>query len=162
MKNRGRSQRNRGRRAEYKIRDLFRTMGWKADRVPISGAGSIKGDVIAYKGDIKIVAEVKRVKYLPGLLWHEANHWRDGGSDLIRTRDGKFYLVVDAYLWIRKLLEVRETARYLAKANKPTVIIDHLPKEVQKMLEQAKRENAVLFIVPERKRHYIVIEEIVV
>jgi Holliday junction resolvase-like predicted endonuclease len=161
-KNRGRTQRRRGRRAEYKVRDLFRSLGWKADRVPISGAGSIKGDVIARKGAIKVVVEVKRQKYLPRLIWHDASRWKQGGSDLVKTKDGKFYLVADAYLWIKDLTKVRETARYLAEANAPTVITDKLPASLRKMLQQAERENAVLFIVPERARHYIVIERVMV
>ena len=161
MANRGRSQRRRGRRAEYKVRDLFRSLGWKAERVPISGAGSIKGDVIAHKGSLKVVVEVKRVKYLPRLIWYDANKWKQGGSDLVKTQDG-YYLVADAYLWIKDLQKVRETAQYLAQADAPTVITEKLPASMRKMLQQAERENAVLFIVPERARHYIAIERVVI
>lgn len=52
--------RSKGKVGEYKARDIFREMGWKADRVPSSGAApGFKGDVKLEKGSLILVAEVK-------------------------------------------------------------------------------------------------------
>ena len=42
------------------MRDKFRELGWKADRVPASGASQgFKGDVVVSKDGLKYVVEVK-------------------------------------------------------------------------------------------------------
>jgi len=44
----GKSQRDKGKRGEYALRDALRLQGWTADRVPSSGAAQgFKGDVAA-------------------------------------------------------------------------------------------------------------------
>jgi len=56
----GRESKNKGKRAEYKLRDELRELGYTSERVPCSG--SLKdqpGDVWFTKDGIKRVAEVK-------------------------------------------------------------------------------------------------------
>jgi Holliday junction resolvase len=49
-----------GTRAEYKVRDLLRSLGYKADRVPCSGAAQgFKGDIKASKNGVEYLIEVK-------------------------------------------------------------------------------------------------------
>lgn len=56
----GHVSRRRGKRGEYLLRDHLRALGWTADRVPSSGASEgFKGDVVATRGDVKKVFEVK-------------------------------------------------------------------------------------------------------
>ena len=49
----GKFSRDKGRRAEYLVRDLLRVEGYVADRVPLSGASH------AYKGDIRFSKDGK-------------------------------------------------------------------------------------------------------
>jgi len=57
---RSRSARQRGKRAEYSLRNYLRLLGWSAERVPTSGASrAMKGDVIAKKGGVELTFEVK-------------------------------------------------------------------------------------------------------
>jgi hypothetical protein len=59
----GAGRRKKGQRAEYLVRDDLREKGYKADRVPLSGASEgFKGDVIASKDGDKFVFEVKSRK----------------------------------------------------------------------------------------------------
>lgn len=52
--------RNKGKRNEYLLRDLLRSQGWVADRVPSSGAAQgFKGDIRASKGDCEVLLELK-------------------------------------------------------------------------------------------------------
>ena len=54
---------NKGARTERLLRDHLRTLGYDAERVPLSGASAaMKGDVIATKGDTKLVFEMKARK----------------------------------------------------------------------------------------------------
>lgn len=46
----GRYSRNKGKRIEYEVRDLFRAEGFTADRVPSSGAAQ------GFKGDIRVIS----------------------------------------------------------------------------------------------------------
>lgn len=64
----GKASRDKGKRGEYLLRDYLRQRGWKADRVPGSGAfsyriddkeGHLKGDVTAEKDGIKARFEMK-------------------------------------------------------------------------------------------------------
>ena len=158
-KNTGLSQKNRGRRAEYKVRDLFIKMGWQADRVPISGSGSIKGDVIAKKGKMQVVAEVKRMSRLPKVLLNTITSWKNGGGDVVRTNDGDF-IIVNASFWLKDPEMVRDIAKFLLRKNAFTITVNRLPKSIMRKLEQAEREGAVLFIVPGYKRELIVIERL--
>lgn len=60
----GRASRQKGSRGEYLARDLFRSMGWEADRVPASGAAQgFKGDLRIRKFGIERTVEVKNEKY---------------------------------------------------------------------------------------------------
>lgn len=59
----GKASRDKGRRAEYILRDYFRMLGWYAERVPLSGASpAMKGDVIIKKGDKQYFIECKARK----------------------------------------------------------------------------------------------------
>lgn len=56
----GRFSRNKGRRTEYELRDHLRRLGYKADRVPSSGAAQgFKGDIHASKEGKTYIFEVK-------------------------------------------------------------------------------------------------------
>lgn len=59
----GRMSRNKGKRAEYLLRDHFRNLGYTSNRVPLSGASQgFKGDVTFSKDGVDYVAEVKSRK----------------------------------------------------------------------------------------------------
>ena len=59
----GKSQRDKGMRNEYLLRDQLRRFGYTADRVPASGASQgFKGDVRFTKGDQSFLAEAKARK----------------------------------------------------------------------------------------------------
>jgi Holliday junction resolvase len=53
----GRSEREKGRRGELEVRDLFRAAGFDCDRVPNSGGLRIRGDLY---GTVPFHVEVKR------------------------------------------------------------------------------------------------------
>lgn len=56
----GRMSRNKGKRAEYLLRDHLRALGFQSDRVPLSGASQgFKGDVRFSKDGKTYVAEIK-------------------------------------------------------------------------------------------------------
>lgn len=56
----GNFSRNKGRRAEYTVRDHFRGLGYTCDRVPLSGASQgFKGDLRVSDGIITFYVEVK-------------------------------------------------------------------------------------------------------
>lgn len=56
----GRASRQKGMRGEYSARDLFRSWGWEADRVPASGAAQgFKGDLRIRKNGLELKVEVK-------------------------------------------------------------------------------------------------------
>lgn len=56
----GRASRQKGMRGEYLARDLFRSMGWEADRIPASGAAQgFKGDLRIRKAGVELTVEVK-------------------------------------------------------------------------------------------------------
>lgn len=58
--------RTKGKRFEYEVRDLFRSLGFEAERVPLSGASrALKGDVIVSRGGLQFSVECKRRKKLP-------------------------------------------------------------------------------------------------
>lgn len=56
----GKSQRQKGLRGEYALRDYLRARGWTANRVPSSGAAEgFKGDISAEKNGKKVLFELK-------------------------------------------------------------------------------------------------------
>lgn len=56
----GRASKQKGTRAELILRDILRSKGWAADRVPLSGAAAgFKGDVTATKEGRTLLVEVK-------------------------------------------------------------------------------------------------------
>lgn len=56
----GLKSRRKGMRNEYLLRDYFRSLGWKSDRVPSSGAAQgFKGDVTLSKDGKTLTAELK-------------------------------------------------------------------------------------------------------
>lgn len=58
---RARSSRQKGKRAEYQLRDYLRKCGWTAHRVALSGAwAGAKGDVKASKNGREVLLECKR------------------------------------------------------------------------------------------------------
>lgn len=57
--------RDKGKRAEYSLRDFLRLQGWKADRVPSSGAAQgFPGDIKAEKNGKTVLFELKARKDL--------------------------------------------------------------------------------------------------
>lgn len=54
----GRMSRAKGRRGEYEIRDLARTAGFEADRVPLSGASQ------GFKGDVRVTDPAGKIQYV--------------------------------------------------------------------------------------------------
>ncbi len=53
----------RWKRFEYRIKYFLEEMGFKAQRVPLSGISKLmKGDIIAKKGDIEILVDAKSTK----------------------------------------------------------------------------------------------------
>ena len=65
----GHSSRRKGKIAEYKIRDLWKSEGYNAIRVPISGSGAIKGDVkIFVNTSYYLTFEVKKRNKYPTYL----------------------------------------------------------------------------------------------
>jgi hypothetical protein len=60
VKKPGKFSRSKGMRSEYIVRNHLRTLGYTAERVPLSGASAaMKGDVIAYKNNSPVFFEVK-------------------------------------------------------------------------------------------------------
>lgn len=82
---RSKSARERGRRAEYAVRNYLRMLGWTAERVPCSGAAAaIKGDVVANKGERKLTLEVKSHHGKFNKFWAMLDAYRRiKGDDLI-------------------------------------------------------------------------------
>lgn len=78
----GRSQREKGKRQEYILRDFLRTLGWKADRVPSSGASQgFKGDVQASKDGKKVLFELKSRKNEYRSIYDLYTHVKSLGAD---------------------------------------------------------------------------------
>jgi len=157
-RNRGVAQKRRGMRAEYKVRDLLREHGWKAYRVPLSGnAQGFRGDVVATKGSHKIVAEVKHMEKLPATLWRIARRFRpDSGASLLREEaTGRYYAFMPAEVFVSNYPDCIRVAQFLASQGEHTEAIRKMPKTVLRMLEQAQREQAFLFLVVSRKPVYV-------
>lgn len=95
----GKSSRDKGRRGEYQVRDLFREAGYKAERVPLSGACG------GYPGDITVegigIVEVKKGGHVPVALYR----WLEGADVLLCRRDRAQWLVVQRWEdWVTSTL----------------------------------------------------------
>ena len=89
----GKSQRDKGCRNEYKLRDDLRRFGYKADRVPSSGAAQgFKGDVKFSKDGKEYVAEMKArkcsFKSIYAMFTAHYNYSQDDTLKLV-TEDGQ-------------------------------------------------------------------------
>jgi hypothetical protein len=146
MANRGRSQRRRGKRAEYKIRDLLRSKGIKAERVPLSGASWLKGDVVAEIKGKQVAFEIKNRKTMPK-AWKSVfiGDWIDIGNGLAWCGELEE--------WLRDYEALCDEAQWDATA----VAKMELPKTLKTLLDQADRENAVLVItLPYNRGNYVI------
>lgn len=88
----GRKSRSKGMRGEYLVRDFFRNLGFKADRVPASGAAQgFKGDVhVQYPGIGTIVVEVKSRKNSFGTTYKLLGHKPHSQKGIIMLHDDFF------------------------------------------------------------------------
>jgi hypothetical protein len=149
MANRGRSQRRRGKRAEYKIRDIIKRAGYDAKRVPLSGASWLKGDVVATINGKQIFIEVKSRRSIP-----EA--WK-------RLFVGDWLDIGDGLAWCGELEEwLRDYEALCDEAKDDTIPLDkvELPKVLKTLLDQADREDAILVItLPYNKGNYVIVRK---
>lgn len=119
----GKYSRSKGRRGEYMLRDHLRTLGWNADRVPLSGASQgFKGDIVATKDGKRLVFELKvrAGKYFDDIYnsWFTSVSVSPGISntcitysqdlDRVLDQDSHFLSVPPGGKEIKKLLNIRK------------------------------------------------------
>tara|TARA_Y200000002_G_C22662313_1_gene656357 strand:+ start:1552 stop:1881 length:330 start_codon:yes stop_codon:yes gene_type:complete len=86
----GKASRDKGYRTENNVRKYAEIHGLKAYRVPLSGGGSIKGDVVFNNGIDELVSEVK----CRGNGFKNIYKWLEGNDLLILKADNKEFLAV--------------------------------------------------------------------
>ena len=88
----GKASRDKGYRTENNVRKFAEIHGVKAYRVPLSGGGSIKGDVVFNNGIDELVSEVK----CRGNGFKQIYKWLDDDDNdlLILKADHKEFLAV--------------------------------------------------------------------
>ena len=87
----GKASRDKGYRTENNVRKYAEIHGVKAYRVPLSGGGSIKGDVVFNNGIDELVSEVK----CRGNGFKQIYKWLDDENDLLILKaDHKEFLAV--------------------------------------------------------------------
>lgn len=97
----GKFSRQKGNRGEREVVELFRTAGFDAKRVPLSGAArGFPGDVVA--GDMTV--QVKLGGHVPVSLYK----WLEGADVLLCRRDREEWLVVQRWKdWVACREEVK-------------------------------------------------------
>jgi len=160
----GVSIRMRGKRAEYRVRDILRDAGLFAERVPLSGsARAIKGDVVFYhpEEDVEYHLEVKKVARRRisgyGIRVLQAVWENPDDAVMVRVRG-----VGKKKARMRYIVLVLETfAKNLRAGKKPKVAREFslrvLPTPLGQMQRQAEREDAFLVVSVDRKPPIVLI-----
>lgn len=133
----GKSSRDKGRRAEYKVRDILRSiyppnLRKNVQRVPLSGAGSIKGDILDMN-DYDSCVEVKNQEALKLNEWWRQAKNQAGSSRtpvLVVTQAFRpFYFILRASDWL-PILDKTEYRSFqnLCKVGTGTTFFDDMAK----------------------------------
>lgn len=92
---RGINRRAKGNRGEYAVRDILRGFGYKANRMPMSGAiETLKGDI---SSDFPFFLEVKNTKTTQFQAWYEKASQESGAKPpmVVWVNEGRIYAFAD-------------------------------------------------------------------